>query len=266
VDRSRPLPESRIRHAGPAQDHRPPSGLTVTRRFAIRRPASGASASPEPPHVDDGGAEGPPGVPRRMRRAVWELTRVEDRLPDANLGHGEAVPDRPRSSACSSSLSATALLVEVDANNAHRPRRIPRIARHVLATERPIPVVVLDDVADLLCLDPRPSSALLPEFGLNHAVSLVDTNWYPHPVWRTRAASTTSSARSRACSTRRAGSATTSSPAGAASRSCSKPIRQPDCALPIRAPFVVEECRASTPAASWGSQAAAAASAVTGRS
>jgi hypothetical protein len=53
-------------------------------------------------------------------------------------------------------------------DDAHRPGRIPRIARHVLAAER---VVVLDDVADLLPLAPRAATALLPDVGLGHAAS-----------------------------------------------------------------------------------------------
>jgi len=48
---------------------------------------------------------------------------------------------------------------------------VVNLTRHVLATERPVRVVVLNDVADLLRLAPRPAAALLADVGLNHALA-----------------------------------------------------------------------------------------------
>ena len=72
-------------------------------------------------------------------------------------------------------LSDDALLVEVDADDAHRPGRVPRVARDVLAAQPPVRVVVLDYVADLLRLARRPAAAPLADVALNPAPSLIDT-------------------------------------------------------------------------------------------
>jgi hypothetical protein len=85
---------------------------------------------------------------------------------------------REESARASAASQPRALLVKVDADDAHRPRRVPRVARDVLAAERPVQVVVLDDVAALCALAPRPAAALFADFGLSQAVSSGRHEWY----------------------------------------------------------------------------------------
>jgi hypothetical protein len=114
------------------------------------------------------------------RRPSSGEAAAESRRPrgDEPAGGPACRAFREESARASAASQPRALLVKVDADDAHRPRRVPRVARDVLAAERPVQVVVLDDVAALRALAPRPAAALFADFGLSQAVSSGRHEWY----------------------------------------------------------------------------------------